>query len=298
VNPRTGRERSLARPSSADAGSGARRVLVAGGGPAGVAAALEAAASGHAVVLAERGPALGGQFRIAGRAPAHRETSERYARWIAHRLEADGVDVRLSTEVQVADAEEYDAVVLATGAVPYRPALPSAMPCAVVDAPDAILDPGALAGPVLVADWGGGWAGLDAAETLAESGLEVTYACAGAAIGEGVHQYQRNLYLARLDRLPVRLVHHTEVVSLGGTAVLRHVFSGRTDPLPDGLGTLVLAQGRVPDDGLWPAWEASGRCVRAGDVLGPRSAEEAVLEGTLAARRVTEVAGATVAAGR
>jgi len=54
----------------------------------------------------------------------------------------------------------------------------------------------------------------------------------------------------------------------------------------------------VPDDALWPALEASGRCLRAGDVLGPRSAEEAVLEGTLAARRVTEVAGAAVAAGR
>jgi 2,4-dienoyl-CoA reductase-like NADH-dependent reductase (Old Yellow Enzyme family) len=297
VNPRTGRERSIPRPSPAGA-SARRQVLVAGGGPAGVAAALEAAATGHAVVLAERGAALGGQFRVAGFAPAHRETWERYSRWIAHRLQADGVDVRLSTEVGAGDAEGFDAVVLATGAVPYRPPLPSAMPCAVVDAPDAILDPSALSGPVLVADWGGGWAGLDAAETLAESGPEVTYACAGAAIGEGVHQYQRNLYLARLDRLPVRLVHHTEVVSLGGAVVLRHVFSGRTEPLPGGLGTLVLAQGRVPDDGLWPALEASGKCVRAGDVLGPRSAEEAVLEGTLAARRVAEVAGAAVAAGR
>ena len=295
VNPRTGRERSIPRPAPAAAAPGAQRVLVAGGGPAGVAAALEAAAAGHDVVLAERGAALGGQFRVAGRAPAHRETWERYSRWIAHRLEADGVDVRLSTEVVAADADEYDAVVLATGAVPYRPPLPASMPCAVVDAPDAILDPGALSGPVLVADWGGGWAGLDAAETLAESGLEVTYACAGAAIGEGVHQYQRNLYLARLDRLPVRLVHHTEVVTLGGEVVLRHVFSGRTEPLPGGLGTLVLAQGRVPDDGLWPAWEASGQCLRAGDVLGPRSAEEAVLEGTLAARRVADLAGAAVA---
>jgi 2,4-dienoyl-CoA reductase-like NADH-dependent reductase (Old Yellow Enzyme family) len=299
VNPRTGRERSIPRASSADAasGSGARRVLVVGGGPAGVAAALEAAASGHEVVLAERGAELGGQFRVAGRAPAHRETWERYARWIAHRLLADGVAVRLGTDVVAADADAYDAVVLATGAVPYRPPLPSAMPCAVVDAPDAILDPPALSGPVLVADWGGGWAGLDAAETLADAGHDVIYACAGAAIGEGVHQYQRNLYLARLDRLPVRLLHHTEVVAPDGVAVLRHVFSGRVEALPDGLGTLVLAQGRVPDDALWAAWEHDGRCVRAGDVLGPRSAEEAVLEGTLAARRVAEIAATAVAAG-
>ena len=186
---------------------------------------------------------------------------------------------------------------LATGAVPYRPPLPGGLACAVVDAPDAILDPATVAGPVLVADWGGGWAGLDAAETLAEHGLDVTYACAGAAIGERVHQYQRNLYLGRLDRLAVALVHHTEVAAPAGEVVLRHVFSGRTDPLPEGLGTLVLAQGRVPDDALWPALEASGRCVRAGDVLGPRSAEEAVLEGTLAARDVAALGRGLAEAG-
>ena len=147
---------------------------------------------------------------------------------------------------------------------------------------------------MLVADWGGGWTGLDAAETLAEHGHDVTYACAGAAIGEGVHQYQRNLYLGRLDRLGVALVHHTEVVAPAGEIVLRHVFSGRISPLPEGVGTLVLAQGRVPDDALWAELEAGGRCVRVGDVLGPRSAEEAVLEGTLAAREVGAAARVAV----
>jgi 2,4-dienoyl-CoA reductase-like NADH-dependent reductase (Old Yellow Enzyme family) len=296
VNPRTGRERTIPEAVRVD-GAAARRVLVVGGGPAGVAAALEAAANGHEVVLAERGAHLGGQLRVAGLAPAHREAWERYSRWIAHRLEADGVEVRVETEIGAADADDHDVVVLATGALPYRPPLPGALPCAVVDAPDAILAPAALAGPVLVADWGGGWTGLDAAETLAEHGLEVTYACAAAAIGEGVHQYQRNLYLGRFDRLGIGLIHHTEVVAAAGAAVLRHVFSGRTDPLPDGLGTLVLAQGRMPDDALWAELQATGRCVRAGDVLGPRSAEEAVLEGTLAAREVVALGRGLAEAG-
>jgi 2,4-dienoyl-CoA reductase-like NADH-dependent reductase (Old Yellow Enzyme family) len=293
VNPRTGRERTLPRPRPT--GGARRRVLVAGGGPAGIAAALEAAAEGHDVVLAERSHHLGGQLRIAGRAPGHRELWQRYERWTAHRLAADGVEVRLGAEVTAAEAEDFDAVVLATGARPYRPPLPADPRFATVDAPAAILDPAAVAGPVLVADWGGGWTGLDAAETLAEHGLDVTYACAGAAIGEGVHQYQRNLYLGRLDRLGVALVHHTEVVAPAGEIVLRHVFSGRTSPLPDGLGTLVLAQGRVPEDALWTDLEATGRCVRVGDVLGPRSAEEAVLEGTLAAREVGRAAAARLA---
>jgi 2,4-dienoyl-CoA reductase-like NADH-dependent reductase (Old Yellow Enzyme family) len=287
MNPRTGRERTLQRPSRA-AAAAPRRVLVAGGGPAGVAAALEAAAAGHAVVLAERGDALGGQLRIAGRAPAHRELWARYERHAAHRVRAEGVEVRLRTAVGPDDAAGFDGVVVATGALAYRPPLPPAPPCAVVDATAAIVDPGAVQAPALVADWGGGWTGLDAAETLAEHGCDVTLACAAAAIGEGVHQYQRNLYLGRLDGLGVRLLHHTELVANdGGEALgLRHVFSGRTQPLPDGLATLVLAQGRAPDDALWRALEGRPGCVRAGDVLGPRSAEEAILEGTLAAREL------------
>jgi pyruvate/2-oxoglutarate dehydrogenase complex dihydrolipoamide dehydrogenase (E3) component len=161
-----------------------------------------------------------------------------------------------------------------------------------VSAWDAIVRPEAVAGPALVADWGGGWDGLDAAEVLAGAGLQVTLACAAAAIGETLHQYQRNGYLERLDRAGVTILHHHEVVPAGrreagagpGEIVaLRHVFSGRTTPI-DGFATLVLAQGRVPEDALWRALEGRAGCVRVGDALGPRTAEEAVLEGFLAGR--------------
>jgi NADPH-dependent 2,4-dienoyl-CoA reductase/sulfur reductase-like enzyme len=283
MNPRTGRERTLGRSARAVT---PLRVLVAGGGPAGVAAAVEAAAAGHEVVLCERRERLGGQLAIAGRAPAHRELWERYERWAVRALR--GVEVRLGTAVAAADADGWDAVVVATGARPYVPPLPEGLPCETVAAVDAIADPGAVRGPALVADWGGGWTGLDAAETLAEHGVEVTLACAAAAVGEDVHQYQRNLYLGRLDRLGVRLLHHTELADGG----LRHVFSSRTMPLPTGVATLVLAQGRVPDDPLWRALEGRPGVARAGDVLGPRSAEEAILEGTLAGAGVGRDDGA------
>jgi len=141
----------------------------------------------------------------------------------------------------------------------------------------AIANPAAVAGPVLVADWGGGWEGLDAAEALAEQGVEVTLACAAPCPGGTLHQYQRNLYLARLDQRGIAILHHTEVTGAG----LRHLFSGRTGPLPR-VATVVHAQGREPDDGLWAALEGAPGRVRAGDVLGPRSAEEATLEGVTA----------------
>jgi 2,4-dienoyl-CoA reductase-like NADH-dependent reductase (Old Yellow Enzyme family)/thioredoxin reductase len=275
VNPRTGRELTVGAPAPSGA---PKRVLVVGGGPAGAAAAVECAGAGHAVTLAERSEEIGGQLRLGGDAPAHRETWERYRRSTRRRLEAAGVELQLGREIGAEDLDGYDRVVLATGARPYEPALTVPAGMRVVQAWEAIADPSSIEGPVLVADWGGDWAGLDAAELLAGAGLDVTLACAGAHPGETLHQYQRNLYLARLDQLGVPILHHTEVVDADGAAVLRHVFSLRTSPLPEA-ATLVLALGRVPADELWSVLEGRPGAVRAGDVLSPRTAEEAVLEG-------------------
>ena len=132
-----------------------------------------------------------------------------------------------------------------------------------------------------MADWGGGWDGLDAAERLALAGVQVTLACAAPVPGETLHQYQRNLYLQRLDELGVPILHHMALSHDGDRVVLAHLFSQRLQPLPQ-IATLVLAQGRVPADELWAALEAHPGAVRVGDVLGPRTMEEAVLEGTQA----------------
>jgi len=105
-------------------------------------------------------------------------------------------------------------------------------------------------------------------------------ACAAPVPGETIHQYQRNLYLARLDELGIEILHHHELAIANGEPILRHVFSGRARALPE-TATLVLAQGRVPADELWSELELHPGAVRAGDVLGPRTLEEAVLEGTI-----------------
>ena len=110
---------------------------------------------------------------------------------------AAGVEIRLETE---ADAESVaalapDAVVVAAGARPYEPDLP-------LDGIEAVQAWDVLRGPrprgrrVLVADWGGDAAGLACAELLDAAGNDVTVAVGSAALGETLHQYQRNLYAA------------------------------------------------------------------------------------------------------
>mgnify|MGYP002040116048 FL=1 len=114
-NVATGRERTIPQAISAPAET-PLRVVIAGGGPAGLEAARVSAERGHDVVLLEAGDRLGGQLRIAERAPWRAQMGV-IADWLAARVKALGVDVRLGTK---ADANAVlalapDVVIVATG---------------------------------------------------------------------------------------------------------------------------------------------------------------------------------------
>jgi len=284
-NPRTGRERTLLPPEpSADP----RRIVVVGAGPAGLAAAVEAAAAGHDVVLLETSRRIGGQVALAGAAPMHEEVA-RSLRTNYERL-LDGVDLRLETEgdEDAISALAPAAVIVATGARPYEPALALAGP-ETVQAWDLLVGPRPRGRRVVVADWGGDATGLAAAELLNRDGNEVIVAIGSVALGETLHQYQRNVYAARLYRAGIRLEHHLELAGAEDAHVrFRNLFVPDLETrLPADL--LVLALGRVPVHGLAERLEARGlEAHEAGDCLSPRSIEEAILEGTLAARRAAQ----------
>jgi 2,4-dienoyl-CoA reductase-like NADH-dependent reductase (Old Yellow Enzyme family)/thioredoxin reductase len=274
-NPRTGRERSWPPPQAAP-----RRLVVAvvGAGPAGLAAAAEAHACGHEVVVYEREGRIGGQIALAGAAPGHAELARtlaaNYERLLA------GVELRLGEPAP--EGLEADAVILATGARPYVP------PIALQDAETlqawAVLAGSRPAGRrVVIADWGGDAAGLDSAELLAAEGYEVTLAVGAAALGETLHQYQRNLYAARLYRAGVQMAHHLELTgATQGRALFQNIFAPDLETALE-TDAVVLALGRVPERELvLPGAD------EAGDRLAPRSLEEAILEGTLAGRAVAQ----------
>ncbi len=282
-NPRTGRERTLSRPRRVETPS---RVVVVGAGPAGLAAAAEAGAAGHEVTVLERSGRIGGQLALASAAPMHAEVAGSLARNYERLLA--GVDLRLGVEADAGAVERLspDLVVVATGARPYVPDVAlEGVPA--VQAWDVLAGRAEKARRVVVADWGGDASGLAAAELLAAAGSEVTLALGSAAFGETIHQYQRNLYAQRLYRAGVRIEHHFDLVGTEpGGARFRNLFARELETTL-AADLLVLALGRVPERGLAEDLAARGLAVQeAGDCLSPRSAEEAVLEGTLAAARV------------
>ena len=284
-NPRTGRERSMG-PAARTAAR--RRIVVVGGGPAGLAAAAEAGSAGHEVVLLERGGETGGQVALAGAAPMHAELARSLGRNYRHLLEAANVEIRLETEAdpETITALAPDAVVVATGARPHEPDLPLAG-IEVMQAFDVLCGPPLRGRRVVVADWGGDASGLACADLLEAAGNDVTVALGSAALGETLHQYQRNLYAARLYRAGVRLSHHLELVGAdGGRVRFRNLFAPELESELSA-DLLVLALGRIPDRDLVESVAGVGLEVHeAGDCLGARGLEEAILEGTLAGQSV------------
>jgi 2,4-dienoyl-CoA reductase-like NADH-dependent reductase (Old Yellow Enzyme family)/thioredoxin reductase len=286
-NPRTGRERTLPPPVTA---ARPGRLVVVGAGPAGLAAAAEAAGAGHAVVLLERSERIGGQLTLAGAAPGHAEMARSLQQNYERLLTRGGVEITLGVEADEAAvvALEPDGVVAATGARPYLPDL-TLEGVEVLQAWDVLGGQRPRGRRVVVADWGGDPAGLDASELLDAAGNAVVLAVGSASFGEAVHQYQRNLYAQRLYRAGVRIEHHLDLTGAsGGRVVFQNLFAPELETSFEA-DVLVLALGRVPERGLTERLLERGLVVEeAGDCLSPRTAEEATLEGTLAARRALQ----------
>jgi 2,4-dienoyl-CoA reductase-like NADH-dependent reductase (Old Yellow Enzyme family)/thioredoxin reductase len=281
-NPRTGRELTL---PGASASADPQRVVVVGAGPAGLAAAAEAGAAGNDVILLERADQIGGQVWLAGHGPSHRELADSLTRNYEQLLDRPNIELRLGTTA-TADTiagHEPDVVIVATGARPYEPAH-RLMGVEVVQVWD-ILAGARPRGHVVISDWGGDAAALDCAELLAETGCQVTLAVGSVMPGETLHQYVRNSYLGRLSRAGVPIRHYLGLHSASAGAIrFRNIFAPELETVIEA-DVLALSLGRVPNDDLAEELREIGlRVLEVGDCQSPRSLEEAILEGTLAAR--------------
>ena len=277
-HPETGRERRYGQRVPA---AESRRVLVAGGGPAGMKAAAVAAERGHRVLLCEAAARLGGQTLLAQALPGRAEFGG-----IVGNLEREmtraGVVVRRRTRVtpELVAEEKPDVVIVATGAQPFRPDLPGAEEAHVVDAWAVLSGEANVGSRVVIADWRCDWVGLGLAEKLARDGCHVRLAVHGYMPGQMLQSYVRDRWVGDLHRLGVEMVPWVRVFGADADSVyFQHIASGEPVVLEQ-VDTLVLAQGQMPDTALEQALEGAGvRLLLAGDCLSPRTCEEAVLEG-------------------
>lgn len=307
VNPRAGKENELPLSMKTDM---PKKVIIAGGGPAGLAAAKEAALCGHRVILYEKSGELGGQLRIAG-ALEERKDFIKLAEVMTKQVKNAGCDIRTSTEIDLVEtikAENPDAVIIACGGKPLIPPIPGIENKNVVKAWDVLSGKAETGNDIVII--GGGAVGIETAVYLAKKGTidndtlaflflnnaEDTEVLRQAAT-KGIKKVR---LIEMLPRLGADIGISTRWVEL--QLLRRYGVEAMTDTkaariMPDGIiiekggirelincDTVVIAAGTLSENSLVGKLENKIHVITAGDTKKPKKAMDAIREGFFAAR--------------
>jgi 2,4-dienoyl-CoA reductase (NADPH2) len=273
-NPMVGRETTLSITPAARA----RRVVIAGGGPAGMEAARIAALRGHDVVLLERGDELGGRLQLAARTYA---PNNDLLQWLARQVAQLDIEVHLGTNADAAAiaAHNPDVVIDAAGGRWMKPAIDGAQLPHVRDlgaCRDWVLHGHGLPpGPVVVI--GGGRAGCGLADFAQQRGHETTVLEASNVFAVQFGLPGRWRYVHDLREQGITLTPDATITSIDEDAV--HYTAGGEDHAI--AATTVITVNRVEAND--PIAIDGIESYRIGDCQGPRWLEGSLLEASTVA---------------
>ena len=148
-----------------------KSIGIVGAGPAGLAAALTAAERGHTVTLFDRAARIGGQLNMARQIPG-KEEFHGLVDWFETMVNAQGITVKLETEVSADDLTGFDEVIIATGVLPRDPEIPGQDGPNVLSYIDVLRDKAPVGDRVAVI--GAGGIGFDVSEFLTQAGESPT----------------------------------------------------------------------------------------------------------------------------
>ncbi|HSR11102.1 MAG TPA: FAD-dependent oxidoreductase [Thermodesulfobacteriota bacterium] len=272
VNPACGRERNY--PAGVTARP--RKVLVIGGGVAGMEAARTSALRGHRVVLFEMEESLGGHLRAAS-VPDFRADLRKLLTWYRREIERLPIEVHLNREAtpQIIAEADYDAAVLAAGAVPAAPDIPGIDQEHVATWRDVLSGKRNTGEEILVL--GGGVEGCETAVWLGRKGKKVRIVEPLDAIASNIHPSNRQMLMDMMEDLGVEVILKGEIARVDKDAVTI-LHQGETRRLD--CRSLVLASGLTPVRSLWRYLNEKGTPFHVvGDCQSPRGVHYAILDG-------------------
>jgi mycofactocin system FadH/OYE family oxidoreductase 2 len=266
-----------------------KRVMVIGGGPAGMWAAKIATMRGHDVTLYEKENALGGQVVIAMKG-AGREEFGVIIRNERNQLTKLNVPVVLGQAV-TADfvlKENPDAVIIATGSRPKGCPVTGCDGPRVFNVWQVLKGEANLGENILFIDYDGHHQATSTAEYLLELGKKVHVVTSSLFVGSELGPSQ-DLYLARQRLLQKGAILSSDlaVIEIRDTEV--HAINVYTNEMKvfSGFDSVVTAMGNEVDDSLYYALKGHVKeLYRAGDCVAPRKADMAIYEGYMAGRTV------------
>ncbi len=216
VNPEIGfeQDRGHAPPAST-----AKKVLIVGGGVAGMQTALTASERGHKVILCETGDRLGGALLCEERVP-FKKLLAGYLGHQAWMITRAPIEVRLNTAVTPGYAKEIgaDVVIAALGARPLRPAIPGIEGVNVMDAESAYRQPERVAERVVII--GGGLAGIELGIYLSSLGRQVTIMEMMETLSDGGNPVHGLALINEINRYAIRVTTATRATEIDDRGVV------------------------------------------------------------------------------
>ncbi len=273
VNPRVGREgdeKFRVRPSSER-----KKVIVIGGGPGGMEAALIAAKRGHDVTLFEKKPALGGQLLLAAKNP-HFGEMEDLARNLSVQVNKTGVKVRANKDVNASFIEQSGAgvVVVATGSTITIPKVPIEGGSQVFTAHQVLAGEVEVGKEVIVL--GGNQIGFQTAEFLVSEGKRVTVVEESQKLGKDISIFDRHHFMKRLKKAGVKIFSGAVVKEINVKEITLATKEGKQKLIAD---TVVVSKGRKADKEFEDLRLENGMVYKIGDCVAPRIILSAIHEG-------------------
>jgi len=273
LNPMTNRERPLGRLAQLPVSP--KKVLVAGGGVAGMQAALTAAENGHQVILCEKSGRLGGHIRCEENVPFKKHLGE-YIAQQERRVAEAGIDVRLNTEVtpEYAKSLGADAVIAALGARAFKPPIPGIDGKNVLCADDAYRNPAQVGDSAVIL--GGGLVGMELAIYLTSLGKKAEVVEMAPAFNPGFNFLHGQCVSIKLreEGIPCHFSTRAESIDEGGV----HCST------PEGeqyfaADTVIYAVGQKPLTAETIALsDCAARFYPVGDCAAPRTIADANME--------------------
>lgn len=276
INPHAHRESSVAITKTLKS----KRVLIVGGGPAGMEAARTLALIGHNVTLWEKGRELGGQLILAAM-PPHKEEFNSLTRYYSSQLNKLGVKVELRKEATATLVKELlpDAIIIATGSNMLIPKIPGVRGENVVSARDVLAGKAKVGNRVIVL--GGGEVGLETAQFLAAKGKKVTIIEMLPELGKGMVRDIFNYIREQLEQYGTKMLADSRIEEITGEGAIIKQKGRKRQVRAD---TVVLATGAIANRELFDTLQGiAPEIYLAGDCQYPGNIRSAIFQGAYVA---------------